>query len=181
MSELPDGIDPLDRRAAEAEPSPERAGAMRDAWSRWADRSWALIRRVHLGSRQPGNWIQLFKFGVVGGSGYVVNLIVFALLVEGAGIGHIAAAVGAFVVAVSNNFLWNRQWTFRADAAGGHPAHQGARFLVVSLVAFGVNLIVLELLVSAAGVGEIFAQAIAVAASMPVNFVGNKLWTFAAR
>ena len=39
-----------------------------------------VIRRIHHGTRKPANWLQLFKFGLVGGSGYVVNLAVFALL-----------------------------------------------------------------------------------------------------
>ena len=89
---------------------------------------------------------------------------------------HLPAAIGAFGVAVSNNFLWNRVWTF--DARAGHAGFQAARFLCVSLVGLAFNLVILELLVSAAGVVEVPAQAIAVALSMPVNFVGNKLWTF---
>jgi putative flippase GtrA len=149
-----------------------RNGAMAGA----ADWSWELIRRIHLGTRKPANWAQLFKFGVVGASGYVVNLAVFALLNQGADLHHIPAAVGAFCIAVSNNFLWNRHWTFQATE--GHPAHQGVRFFAVSLIALGFNLALLELLVSAAGVAEVPSQAIAVAAAMPLNFVGNKLWTF---
>ena len=61
-----------------------------------ADRAWSLVRRVHLGTRKPANWMQLVKFALVGGSGYVVNLVVFALLAEVAGLHHIPAAVGAF-------------------------------------------------------------------------------------
>jgi dolichol-phosphate mannosyltransferase len=158
-----------------AEPS---ATPVRDAWSRWADRTWAAVRRVHLGTRQPGNWVQLFKFGVVGGSGYAINLVAFALLSGGGGLGHISAAIGAFLVAVTNNFAWNRIWTFRAEAPGLHPAHQGMRFLVVSLGGLLINLVVLELLISSAGVAELPSQAIAVAVAMPANFIGNKLWTF---
>ena len=153
-------------------PARTRNGAMAGA----ADWSWELIRRIHLGTRKPANWAQLFKFGLVGASGYVVNLAVFALLNQGADVHHIPAAVGAFCVAVSNNFLWNRHWTFQATE--GHPAHQGVRFFAVSLIALGFNLALLELLVSAAGVSELPAQAISVAAAMPLNFVGNKLWTF---
>jgi putative flippase GtrA len=141
-----------------------------------ADWSWELIRRIHLGTRKPANWAQLFKFGVVGASGYVVNLAVFALLNQGADLHHIPAAVGAFCIAVSNNFLWNRHWTFQATE--GHPAHQGVRFFAVSLIALGFNMALLELLVSAVGLAEVPSQAIAVAAAMPLNFVGNKLWTF---
>jgi dolichol-phosphate mannosyltransferase len=141
-----------------------------------ADRTWRLARRIHLGTRRPANWLQLFRFGAVGASGYVVNLIAFAILAEAAGVHHIPAAVGAFAVAVTNNFLWNRHWTF--DAGGGHAGFQAARFLAVSLAGLGVNLVALELLVSAAGLPELPAQALAVALAMPVNFVGNKLWTF---
>jgi putative flippase GtrA len=149
-----------------------RNGAMAGA----ADWTWELIRRIHLGTRKPANWAQLFKFGLVGASGYVVNLAVFALLNQGADLHHIPAAIGAFCVAVSNNFLWNRHWTFQARQ--GHPAHQGVRFLAVSLIALGFNLALLEFLVSVADLSEVPAQAIAVAAAMPLNFVGNKLWTF---
>jgi putative flippase GtrA len=144
--------------------------------SRWADRAWELVRRIHLGTRKPANWVKLFKFGVVGASGYVINLIVFAALNQGLDVNHIAAAVGAFVVAVTNNFWWNRHWTF--DAAHGHAGFQAARFFAVSLVGLGVNLVLLALLVDAAGAPEVPSQALAVALSMPVNFIGNKLWTF---
>ena len=89
---------------------------------------------------------------------------------------HIPAAIAAFCVAVLNNFWWNRHWTFRASS--GHAGFQAARFFAVSVVALGVNLLVLELLVTGAGMAEVPSQAIAVAVAMPVNFVGNKLWTF---
>jgi putative flippase GtrA len=141
-----------------------------------ADWTWSLARRIHLGTRKPANWLQLVKFALVGASGYVVNLVVFALLAEAGAVHHIPAAIGAFCVAVLNNFWWNRHWTFRASA--GHAGFQAARFFAVSLVALGVNLVVLELLVTSAGFAELPSQAIAVAIAMPVNFVGNKLWTF---
>jgi putative flippase GtrA len=141
-----------------------------------AEGAWGIARRVHLASRRPANWIQLFKFGVVGGSGYVINLIAFSLLVKGAGVQHIAAAVLAFCVAVSNNFLLNRIWTFRGTV--GHAGFQAARFLAVSVGALGINLVLLYLLADVAGLGELPAQAIAVAMAMPFNFLGNKLWTF---
>jgi putative flippase GtrA len=144
-----------------------------------ADRAWSLVRRVHLGTRKPANWMQLVKFALVGGSGYVVNLVVFALLAEVAGLHHIPAAVGAFCVAVTNNFLLNRHWTFRAR--DGHAGFQAARFFAVSLVGLAFNLVVLELLVSVAELPEVPAQALAVAMAMPVNFIGNKLWTFDGR
>jgi len=134
--------------------------------------------RVRKGTLKSENWVQLAKFAAVGASGYIVNLAVFAALSGGADLHHIPAAIGAFGVAVTNNFAWNRIWTFRAEAPGGHAGHQGARFLCVSIVGLAVNLAVLEALVSSAGLADLAAQAIAVAVAMPVNFIGNKLWTF---
>ena len=58
---------------------------------------------------------------------------------------YIPAAVIAFCVAVSNNFWWNRHWTF--DAKHGHAGFQAMRFLTVSVAALGINLIALELLI----------------------------------
>jgi putative flippase GtrA len=127
--------------------------------------------------RRPASWWQLIKFGLVGGSGYLINLAVFALLRGDLGLHQALAAVGAFSVAVTSNFFWNRHWTFAAT--DGHAGFQAARFFAVSIGALAVNLVILEALVMATSLGDLSAQAIAVAVAMPFNFLGNKLWTFA--
>ena len=132
--------------------------------------------RVRHGLRRPHNWYQLVKFCAVGGSGYVVNLCVFAACVELLSMHHLAAATCAFVVAVTNNFWWNRHWTFAAR--DGHAGFQAVRFLAVSVVAFVFAATILELLVSSAGMAEIPAQAISIVAATPLSFLGNKLWSF---
>jgi dolichol-phosphate mannosyltransferase len=136
-------------------------------------------RRVRHGLRRPHNWVQLVKFSAVGASGYVINLAVYTALLKGGDVHYRTAAVLAFCVAVTNNFLLNRYWTFRARS--GHAGFQAARFLLVSLFALAFNLAVLELLVSVGGMPKIPSQAIAILAATPMNFVGNKLWSFGAR
>jgi len=142
-----------------------------------AQRPSAAHLRVRAGLRRPHNWFQLVKFCLVGGSGYVVNLTVFAICVNGLGVHHLVGATVAFVVAVTNNFWWNRHWTFRAR--GGHAGFQAARFFTVSIAAFLFAAAVLELLVSVVGVAELLAQAISIVAATPLNFIGNKMWSFA--
>ena len=88
------------------------------------------------------------------------------------------ASVIAFLVSVTNNFWWNRHWTF--DAKQHHPAQQGIRFFTVSLVAFGFTYVVLVALVSGSGMSKVIAQAIAIAAGTPLSFIGQKLWSFKA-
>jgi dolichol-phosphate mannosyltransferase len=131
--------------------------------------------RVDAALRRRDNWEQLVKFCVVGATGYVVNLAVYTALLEGAGLHYVPAAIGSFLVAVTNNYAWNRLWTFRGQR--GHVVFQGLRFLVVSTIALGANLLVLHLLVQA-GLGEVVSQALAIMLVTPVNFVGNKLWSF---
>jgi putative flippase GtrA len=132
--------------------------------------------RLLYGMRHPANWLQLMRFGIVGGVGFVVNVAVYTLFVHSAGLDYRAANVVAWLVAVVNNFLLNRHWTF--DAREGRAHAQAIRFLLVSLVAEAVSLLLLTVLVQGAGVAKVPAQAMAVAASMPLNFLGNKLWSF---
>jgi dolichol-phosphate mannosyltransferase len=132
--------------------------------------------RLSAAARRPANWKQLVKFGLVGGSGYLINLAVFDLLAGSLGVHHTLAATLAFAVAVTNNFVWNRRWTFGPGSGG--TGFQAARFFVVSLASLGLNLAVLEVLLREHASGELAAQAIAVAAATPFNFLGNKLWTF---
>ena len=142
-----------------------------------AERPHAVHLRVRAGLRRPHNWIQLSKFFLVGGSGYVVNLAVFWLTFEQIGVHHLAAATMAFVCAVFNNFWWNRHWTF--GAREGHAGFQAARFFTVSVIAFFVALGVLELLIQNTSLPELVAQAISIVVATPLNFVGNKMLSFA--
>ncbi|HEY2283657.1 MAG TPA: GtrA family protein [Solirubrobacteraceae bacterium] len=133
------------------------------------------IRLLH-GLRRPANWLQLIRFGLVGATGFVVNVAVYALCVHALSIDYRAAYVLAWLVAVTNNFLLNRHWTF--DAAAGSVRFQAIRFFVVSLVAAGFGFLLLTLFVEGAGLAKVPAEALAVAASTPLNFIGNKLWSF---
>ena len=125
--------------------------------------------------RAPHNWLQLARFCAVGVSGYAINLAVYTALLKWANLHYLGAAFFSFLVAVTNNYWWNRHWTFRGQK--GHFAYQGMRFAVVSAAALAANLGILRVLV-ALGVGKVLAQAIAIIAVTPLNFIGNKLWSF---
>ena len=128
--------------------------------------------------RQRHNWTQLGKFCAVGVSGYAVNLAVYTALLNGANLHYRLAATGSFVVAVTNNYLWNRLWTFKHNR--GHVGFQALRFFIVALIAYAGNLVILSVLVEL-GLGKIVSQAIAIVLVTPANFIGNKLWSFRRR
>jgi dolichol-phosphate mannosyltransferase len=126
-------------------------------------------------AREHAPWAQALRFGLVGGTGYLINLGVFALLTANLGVQHTLAAVAAFCIAVTNNFFWNRRWTF---GPGDGPVQlEAVRFLVVSLGSLMLNIGMLELLVQS-GLTQLAAQALAVGFAMPFTFLANRFWTF---
>jgi putative flippase GtrA len=133
--------------------------------------------RVEAALRARRNWEQLAKFCVVGAIGYAINLGVYAALLH-AGVHFLLAATCSFLVAVTSNYTWNRIWTFRDRRAG--VAAQGVRFLIVSVGSLGANLLVLDALITL-GAGKLTGQAIAIVLVTPLNFIGNKLWSFRRR
>jgi putative flippase GtrA len=132
-----------------------------------------FVARTARALRHLPNWVQLAKFGVVGLTGYAINLGVFAALVGWGA--HVAAAI-SFVVAAASNYWWNRHWTFAQEKS--HIGVQGARFFVVSVAAFGVNQLWLVLFIDVLDWRKVLSQAIAIILVTPLNFLGNKLWSF---
>jgi putative flippase GtrA len=120
-------------------------------------------------------WIQLLKFCIVGASGYVVNLIVYYVLIHSAGAHYLVASIIAFLVAWLNNFALNRQWTF--PRVGSSPVKQAAKYMVVSVIGLLVNLGILWALVLI-GTDTLLAQAVAIAAVTPLTFLLTRSWAF---
>jgi putative flippase GtrA len=124
---------------------------------------------------------QFVKFGIVGTSGFVVNLVVFTLLQRivpdhnAAGPYYAIYSVAFLSGGVSNYFL-NRVWTFRST---GHPGKEAVQFLTVSVLALGVGLLVSALVAPYLGHGH-KTWFLATLSGIFVNFFVNKYWTFRA-
>lgn len=118
---------------------------------------------------------QFIKFGLVGGLNTAIHYVVFLLLLRLGTPLLLASALG-YTVGLLNSFLLNRSWTFRVS--GGQRRRQFVCFVVVNLVALGLNLLALELLVSEMHLAPELAQVLAIGASLVVNFIGNRWWVF---
>jgi len=137
--------------------------------------------------RVSRNARQFTKFAIVGGSGVIVNLAVFnaTLIVWHLATGRPLSNLGltadytanglGFVVSVVSNYYFNRRWTFRST---GRVATEFAKFLTVSVVAYGVNLGIFTIAHTVFDLRGNLSQLIAIACVMPVNFIANKLWSF---
>ncbi len=129
---------------------------------------------------------QFVKFCLVGGSGVFVNLAVFnaTLLTWQLVTGHMGLTASyvanglGFVVSVITNYYLNRRWTFRST---GDVTAEFSKFVIVSLVAYGVNLAIFTVAHTVFDLRGNLSQLIAIACVMPVNFLANKLWSFKQR
>lgn len=133
-------------------------------------------------------WLSKYlKFSFIGGIGALINIAVLWVGVELLFMYYLTAAVLAFAVAATNNFIWNRLWTFKSS--GGWSA-QYIKFFVVSVDGLFLNLILLKQLVESvlpslgvtkdeASLFLILSQLIAIFVVSIFNFGANSLWTFA--
>ncbi len=127
----------------------------------------------HRGTRQ------FVKFGIVGLSGTVVNLIIFTVLQRlipshAQPVPYNIIFSVAFLAGGVSNYYLNRIWTFRST---GHAVREGAQFLTVSVIALIVGLIVSAIVAPYLGHGH-RTWFVATVAGIFVNFFVNKYWTF---
>ncbi len=133
--------------------------------------------------------IQFVKFGITGGLNALIYLGVLNLLINLTGI-----AVGiyyslfvsiAFMVAVTNSYIWNKYWVFKASASGVGGG-EFAKFFLVNLVGFGINVGTASFIVNFIGVPAGISEALwanigavsAVFLTLFVNFIGMKFFVF---
>lgn len=122
---------------------------------------------------------QFVKFGIVGASGFVVNLVAFTLLQRvvpnhAQPLQYNTIYTIAFLAGGVSNYYFNRIWTFRST---GHAVREGAQFLSVSAIALIVGLVVSALVSRWLGHGH-RTWFVATVSGIFVNFFLNKYWTF---
>ena len=137
---------------------------------------------------------QFLKFGIVGGSGTIVNLVITVLAKK---ISWWTAQISEHDVAMNLfgsqfNIRWF-MWTFKAHG-GGSWFKEFFSFLLAGIGALCVTQIMLVLLMNPtsplalpSGIFDdstgfrtkfYWASALSIIVAMPVNFIINKLWTF---
>jgi putative flippase GtrA len=130
---------------------------------------------------------QFLKFGVVGASGFIVNLVMFTLLQRlvpnhaATGPYNVIYSIAFLSGGVSNYFL-NRAWTFRST---GHVGREGLSFMMVSVLALIFGLLVSNVIAPwpVPFYGHEFGHGhltwfVSTVAAIVINFFVNKYWTF---
>lgn len=133
--------------------------------------------------RWPGP-TELALFCLVGGTGVAVDFAVFYPLVDLARIDPRLAAVPAFLVAVSWNYVLNRRLTFVGAREVAAPRSY-VTFVIVCAVGVGIRIGVMHLLMVYAGWDEKpliwLTSLLGIVAATLSNFLGSKYLAFRLR
>ncbi len=117
---------------------------------------------------------ELVRFGVVGLVATVTYLIV-SIVVRSAGAGNYFANFSGYIASVAISYFGHRIVTFRSKQA---HRRQGPRFILVSLLAFGLTNLIVYIFVDRLNLAFAFA-AVAVAVSIPLfTWLLARTWVF---
>jgi dolichol-phosphate mannosyltransferase len=123
--------------------------------------------------RRPTLWRALWRYGLVGGSGVVVNLAVLHLAHIELGFGFTRSSAAATEAAIVWNYLGNELWTFH------HRRLAWRRFVKFNIAALAglVTTVTLATIVKEL-IHPLAAQAVGIGAGAALNFGLNFLWTW---
>ncbi len=137
--------------------------------------------------------VRFFKFALVGVTGTIVDFGIMNLVNLAFGVPLLWAQGISFIIAVINNFLWNRYWTY-PDSRSKKAPKQLLQFFMISSVGLIIrtpliswlNRIILDLLETTTLQlpleNFVVSQNLALAASILIilfwNFFANRLWTY---
>lgn len=120
--------------------------------------------------------MRVFKYAIVGITGTLIDVVALFILVQFFHFSVLSAVTISFVLAATNNFIWNKFWTFNNRNANYH--HQYLKFLIVSIIGLMITLLFMFIFHIIAGIWYIFAKLITSLLVLYWNYWGNKNWTF---
>ena len=152
-----------------------------------------MSRIVTFAKRNKRELKRFVKFTIVGGFGAIVDFGVLNLLAHGLDVDLRVAGTISFTLAVTQNFLWNRYWTYPESKA--HPfAGQYIQFFVINAAALLIRLPILtflpqpyslavtSILRTSAETAEVLANNLALATAVGIamfwNFFVNRFVTY---
>jgi putative flippase GtrA len=134
---------------------------------------------------------RFLKFAAVGISGSVVDFGIFNLLSSVIGLNSTISQAVSFTIAVFNNFIWNRLWTY-PETRKSSPIKPLIQFGFVNVIGLGIRTLLFTLiephmikLAATIGlssvatlIGHNLTLAIVILIVMLWNYFANRYWTF---
>ncbi len=120
--------------------------------------------------------MRFIRFGIVGASGMIVDFGVTWLCKEKLRWNKYVSNSLGFILAASNNYFWNRLWTFHSESV--EIIREYSTFVLIALVGLGLNNLIIWLLHEKAQLNFYLSKLIAIGCVMIWNFSMNYVFTF---
>lgn len=124
---------------------------------------------------------EFIKFGIVGGSGVLVNMGLLYALTRFLSIRLEIASPIAIWISILTNFFLNNLWTFKKRETIIPFWSRLFRYHLVSGLAGLVNYVILLLLVNLMGMHDLLSNLIGIAVGTVINYSLNSFWTWRVR
>jgi putative flippase GtrA len=122
-----------------------------------------------------GEHARIARFLAVGVFNTVVGLAAIYLCKGLLGTGDVVSNVVGYAVGLANSFAWNRRWTF---GHSGAVLPAAARFVIVFLIAYLLNLATVMAAIHMYAVNSYVAQAIGIAPYTAFFYLGSRWFAF---
>ena len=118
---------------------------------------------------------QVLKFGVVGGTAFLIDYGIMIALTEFCGINYLISSGISFVVSVIYNYILSVHWVFDVDK-DGDKKKEFIVFILLSVIGLGLNQLLMWVFVSRVHVFYMLAKIFGTAILMIYNFVTRKIF-----
>jgi dolichol-phosphate mannosyltransferase len=125
-------------------------------------------------------WVKLFRFGIVGLSGIIVNEGVLIYLKQYVQFSLPVSSIFAIEISILSNFIWNDLWTFKSDRQ--HVLSRWwQRLLSFQAISIGgaiINFVILNILATLMGIDYRVANILGILFAFAWNFCVNRRFTW---
>lgn len=126
-------------------------------------------------SKKSRLFAQIIKFGVVGGTAFLIDAGVLFVLTEFFGIHYLISGAVSFTVSVIYNYILSIKWVFDAKKDVSKTMEL-AVFIGLSVIGLGINQLMLWFLVDLFHIYYMLSKVVATAVVMVYNFITRKLF-----
>ena len=118
--------------------------------------------------------MQILKFGVVGGTAFVIDYGIFTILSQFLNIHYLIASIISFSISVIYNYILSIKWVF--DVRKKQTTKEFIIFIVLSVIGLGLNSLIMYASVDLMRIHEMISKIIATAIVMVYNFITRKIF-----
>ena len=118
--------------------------------------------------------MQILKFGIVGGTAFIVDYGIFTILSQFLNIHYLIASIISFSISVIYNYILSIKWVF--DVSKKQTTKEFAIFVILSVIGLGLNSLIMYISVDLLNIHEMISKILATAIVMVYNFITRKIF-----